>query len=135
MPGTTAYMSPEQLHGEPLDARSDVFSLGCVLQEMATRRHPFRRQSVAGTIAAILNEPPPPLTSSGEWSAELQRIISKCLDKDKGRRYQTASDLLVDLHNVNRVWHPRRVALQVFIRHARARSARPRLSSLSRSRQ
>ena len=99
IPGTTAYMSPEQLRGEALDARSDIFSLGCVLQEMATRRHPFKRDSVAGTIAAILDEAPAEIVVSGGSSAGLQRIVRKCLEKDRNRRYQT-SRYSRDLRNV-----------------------------------
>ncbi len=98
--GTTAYMSPEQLRGEDPDARADVFSLGCVLQEMLSGRHPFARPSAAATVAAILDEQPPPLP--GQLPAEFQRIVRKCLEKDRERRYSSARDLLVDVRNLVR---------------------------------
>jgi serine/threonine protein kinase/tetratricopeptide (TPR) repeat protein len=98
--GTTAYMSPEQLRGEEPDARTDVFSLGCVVQEMLGGRHPFAQPSTAATIAAILNEPPLPLPN--HVPQELQRILRKCLDKDRERRYGSARDLLIDLRNLVR---------------------------------
>jgi serine/threonine protein kinase/tetratricopeptide (TPR) repeat protein len=96
--GTTAYMSPEQLRAEEPDARTDVFSLGCVLCEMIGGSHPFARQSTAATIAAVLTEEPPPLPAA--VPSELQRIVRKCLDKDPGRRYASGRDLLVDLRNL-----------------------------------
>ena len=96
--GTTAYMSPEQLRAEEPDARTDVFSLGCVLCEMVGGRHPFARQSTAATIAAVLTEEPPPLPPAAP--SELRRIARKCLDKDPGRRYASGRDLLVDLRNL-----------------------------------
>ena len=98
--GTTAYMSPEQLRGEEPDARTDVFSLGCVMQEMVGGRHPFAQPSTAATIAAILNEAPAPLPS--QLPAEFQRIVRKCLEKDRERRYSSARDLLIDLRNLIR---------------------------------
>jgi len=96
--GTTAYMSPEQLRAEEPDARTDVFSLGCVLCEMVGGSHPFARQSTAATIAAVLTEEPPPLPLPAP--SELQRIVRKCLDKDPGRRYASGRDLLIDLRNL-----------------------------------
>ena len=98
--GTTAYMSPEQLRGEDPDARADVFSLGCVVQEMLSGRHPFARPSAAATVAAILDEQPPPLPS--HVPAEFQRIVRKCLEKDRERRYSSARDLLIDVRNLVR---------------------------------
>jgi len=96
--GTTAYMSPEQLRAEEPDARTDVFSLGCVLCEMVGGSHPFARQSTAATIAAVLTEEAPPLPPPAP--SELQRIVRKCLDKDPSRRYASGGDLRVDLRNL-----------------------------------
>jgi serine/threonine protein kinase/tetratricopeptide (TPR) repeat protein len=96
--GTTAYMSPEQLRAEEPDARTDVFSLGCVLCEMVGGSHPFARLSTAATIAAVLTEEPPPLPPPAP--SELQRIVRKCLDKDPGRRYASGRDLRIDLRNL-----------------------------------
>ncbi len=98
--GTTAYMSPEQLRGETVDPSTDLFSLGCVIQEMVNQRHPFARKSAADTISAILSEDPPNL--DGPSPPELARIVRKCLEKDRARRYGAASDLLVDLRNLTR---------------------------------
>jgi serine/threonine-protein kinase len=97
--GTTPYMSPEQLRGEPLDGRSDIFSLGVVLYEMAAGKRPFDRGSAAGTITAILTDPPPPLTA--RELAPLQRVIDRCLSKERERRYQDAAELLEALRAIN----------------------------------
>ena len=86
--GTPQYMSPEQAKGRPIDARSDVFSLGILLYEMVAGRRPFDGVSVAEVIIAIDRDPPPPLTSIvGTLPAGLVRVIDRCLEKDAGRRY------------------------------------------------
>src|SRR5207245_4276907 len=73
--GTVGYMSPEQVRGQPADARSDIFSFGCVLYEMVTGRRAFQRETAAETMTAILHdEPPDPTTSGNQVSAELGRI-------------------------------------------------------------
>jgi predicted ATPase len=101
--GTVPYMSPEQLRGEELDARSDIFSFGSVLHEMIAGSHPFSATSLAETISAILHAPAPPLTHDSSVAlAELQRIVGKCLEKDRDWRYQTTRDLVIDLENVCR---------------------------------
>jgi len=101
--GTVPYMSPEQLRGEALDNRSDIFSFGSVLQEVLTGKHPFAGGSAAETISAILTREPPPLQRDRvEVPAELQRIVRKCFEKDVKRRYQSAQDLVVDLRNLKR---------------------------------
>jgi predicted ATPase/tRNA A-37 threonylcarbamoyl transferase component Bud32 len=101
--GTVPYMSPEQVRGEPLDGRSDIFSFGSVLHEMMTGRHPFAGSNAADTISAILTRDTPPLMASGTIAIpELQRIVGKCLEKDRERRYQTPSDLAIDLENLRR---------------------------------
>jgi len=94
--GTVPYMSPEQIRGEPLDARSDVFSIGCVLYEMIGHVNPFLRGHAADTMSAILTTDPAPL-SKASVPAELQRIVRKCLEKDRERRYQSTRELVEDL--------------------------------------
>jgi len=94
-------MSPEQVRGETLDARSDIFSFGAVLYEMVSGRQPFASESAAATFSAILTRELQPLARySREAPAELERIVSKALRKDKEDRYQTARDLLIDLRSL-----------------------------------
>ena len=96
--GTVPYMSPEQVRGEPLDARTDLFSVGVVLYELVTGHQPFAAPSSAGTLSAILTEEPQPLGRySKDATPELERIVTNALRKDKEARYQTAKDLLIDL--------------------------------------
>lgn len=98
IPGTVPYMSPEQLRGETLDGRSDVFSFGVLLYEMLSGQQPFSCASPAATISAILTQEPPALTSSyADISEELQRVVVRCLEKDRQRRYQTMRDVHDDL--------------------------------------
>ncbi len=99
--GTPAYMSPEQLRGEALDGRSDVFSFGAVLYEMVTGRLPFAAGTALEAAASILQKDVMPMASlRGEMPAELDRIVLKALVKDRDRRYQSMKDLLVDLENL-----------------------------------
>ncbi|HEY9232310.1 MAG TPA: serine/threonine-protein kinase, partial [Blastocatellia bacterium] len=99
--GTLHYMSPEQARGLAVDARTDIFSLGAVLYEMLSGRMPFAGATASDVIAAVLTvEPPPLVTSTPEVPAELQRIVSKALRKDRERRYQTSKDLLLDLQSL-----------------------------------
>ena len=101
--GTVPYMSPEQVRGEVLDARSDIFSLGVVLYEILSGRQPFASESVAASASAILTLEPPPLARFvPDTPDELQRIVRKCLEKDRKRRYQSARDLSIDLLNLQR---------------------------------
>ncbi|HEY7913094.1 MAG TPA: protein kinase [Blastocatellia bacterium] len=96
--GTVAYMSPEQARGKQVDARTDIFSLGIVLYEMIAGRMPFAGESSTDVLAAILDKEPPPLTRfADEVPTELQRIVSKCLRKERDERYQTMKGLLADL--------------------------------------
>ncbi len=96
--GTLPYMAPEQLLGQPADARADIFALGAVLYEMVTGRRPFVETLATALVNEILNRAPArPRTIRPELSAHLEQIILKCLEKDRTRRYQSARELLEDL--------------------------------------
>jgi eukaryotic-like serine/threonine-protein kinase len=100
--GTVGYMSPEQVRGEAVDHRSDIFSLGCVLHEMLSGRRAFARGTVAETMTAILREDAAPMAESGRAvPPALERIVSHCLEKKPDQRFQSASDLAFDLANVS----------------------------------
>ncbi|MBI2956055.1 MAG: protein kinase, partial [Acidobacteria bacterium] len=99
--GTLPYMSPEQLRGEPVDARTDIYAAGCVLYELATGHRPFQEKLSTTLTDAILHQPaPPPARLQPSLSPELERIILKCLEKDPENRYQSAKELLVDLRRL-----------------------------------
>jgi serine/threonine protein kinase/Flp pilus assembly protein TadD len=101
--GTVQYMSPEQALGRVADHRSDLFSLGVVMYEMATGRLPFSGATATETIEQIRHQQPAAIGRFNyEVTGELERIIRKCLEKDRERRYQSARDLLVDLKNLKR---------------------------------
>jgi serine/threonine protein kinase len=101
--GTVAYMSPKQARGEELDARTDLFSFGAVLYEMATGRMAFSGNAAAVIHDGILNRTPTPLTqANSNLPPELERIISKTLDKDRKLRYQNAADIRTDLQRLKR---------------------------------
>jgi two-component system LytT family response regulator len=101
--GTVHYMSPEQALGRGVDARSDIFSLGVLMYEMAAGRLPFAGGSSQETIARVIGEQPEAIARFNySVPAELDRVIRKCLEKDRERRYQTARELIIDLRNLQR---------------------------------
>ncbi|MEO5897920.1 MAG: protein kinase [Vicinamibacterales bacterium] len=123
--GTTAYMSPEQIRGEELDPRTDVFSCGLVLYEMATGRPAFVGQTSGVIFDAILNRAQARLISiNPEMPVELDHIVAKALEKDRDLRYQTASDLRADLERLRRDTSSGRSAAEPATEVSRAATSR-----------
>ncbi len=101
--GTLAYMAPEQIQGEEVDARSDIFSFGIVLYEMLTGHLPFRGEHEAAMVYSIVNEEPEPLQHYvPDASSELLHILDRALEKDREDRYQSAHDMLIDLRRLKK---------------------------------
>jgi serine/threonine protein kinase len=101
--GTVTYMSPEQASAEPLDHRTDIWSLGVVLYEMLTGQTPFKGEHEQVILHSILNKRPQPITGLRSGiPLELEAIVNKCLEKDPTERYQTSTDLIADLKSLNR---------------------------------
>ena len=127
--GTVCYMSPEQLRGEQVDLRSDIFSFGALLYEMLSGRGPFMAENRADTISAVLTREPVPLSRySPEAPQELQWITNKALRKNKEERYQTTKELLSDLSNLKR-------RLEFEAELERSKDPRPIVSTVSRDSQ
>jgi TolB-like protein/Flp pilus assembly protein TadD len=99
--GTVAYMAPEQVRGDPVDQRTDLFAIGVVLHEMLGGRNPFRRPSGAETLAAILREPPSELDPARPVPPGLARLVRRCLEKEPSARFQTATDLAFALETLS----------------------------------
>jgi len=99
--GTLPYMSPEQVKGEAVDARTDLFSLGIVFHEMTTGQRPFSGQNRAEVASGILRDTPPPVTRPNpDLPEDLARIVTHCLQKNPERRYQTAKDVRNELEEL-----------------------------------
>lgn len=123
--GTVRYMSPEQARGKTLDSRSDIWSLGCVIYEMACGRPPFDGETTADLIAEIVKVHPTPLTTRDAAIPDrLDEIVSKCLEKDREERYQVVKDLAIDL---------RRLKRKIDLRSDMERSSTPEGNELTRS--
>jgi len=103
--GTLSYMSPEQLRGEEVDARSDLFSLGILMYELVTGRHPFPGENAAETISAILRDTPPPCSELVDPGLQgVASLLERCLEKDPARRYQSADEMREDLARLKEAW-------------------------------
>jgi TolB-like protein/Tfp pilus assembly protein PilF len=126
--GTAPYMSPEQVRGERLDVRSDIFSFGTTLYEMLSGRRPFEAKSTAEIISAILTREAPRLEQTGA-PGELGQIAQRCLEKDRERRYQTMREVVIDLENARREMGSEQAGSSSLLRHNLS-ARRPEIKSL-----
>jgi len=100
--GTVGYMSPEQVRGEPVDHRSDIFSFGAILYEMVSGKRAFKRDTAAETMTAILKDTPPDLMESGlNISPAFDRLVHRCLEKQPAQRFQSASDVAFSIDTIS----------------------------------
>ncbi|MFI5098766.1 MAG: protein kinase [Candidatus Acidiferrales bacterium] len=134
IPGTAVYMSPEQARSEDLDARSDIFSFGVVLFEMATGKKPFTGSNVVTTLHAVMNsKPASPRSINPEVPAELEGIIGKAMEKDRNQRYKNATEMKADLARLKKVTDPtlRSGVRQAAGRHVATKTFQKRGSKLN----
>ena len=133
--GTIAYMSPEQVEGKELDARSDLFSFGVVLYEMATGQLPFRGESIGLIFKAILDQTPTPAAGlNPNLPCDLEKIIDKCLEKNRAFRYQHASEVRTDLERIRRNRELKGTSATVAVASARVlQAAAPKESEVGKS--
>jgi non-specific serine/threonine protein kinase len=110
--GTVAYMSPEQARGQTIDHRTDIFSLGILLYQLATGRLPFAGDSDIESLNATLTEDPPPLVETApEFAPEASRVVAKSMEKEPDRRYQSAAEIVTDFRNLARDLDTGRVSI------------------------
>jgi eukaryotic-like serine/threonine-protein kinase len=120
--GTVQYMSPEQALGKQIDLRSDIFSIGVLLFETVTGRLPFRGESTMETLQKILNQSPESFSpTNATVPYEFERIILKCLEKDPAKRYQSVSDLLIDLRNLQQETAGEKPTTSLIVSHPKSR--------------
>ncbi len=133
--GTVPYMSPEQVRGEALDCRSDIFSFGTVLYELLSGRRPFEAKSSAEVISAILTAEPPPMNRSrlGHTGGAEEELIRKCLAKDAARRYQTMGDLISDLQQIRREYESGQVTPRSGTSKTETTTVKPKAATIARA--